>query len=44
MKKLNRIAIAIALLSATIVIGWASPSSAEGTTQISGLGLPAVIR
>ncbi|MDH3192905.1 MAG: DUF3224 domain-containing protein [Acidimicrobiia bacterium] len=37
---MTRIAVAATLLSATLVIGWASPSSADGATQVSGLGLP----
>ncbi len=38
---MRNIAVAVTLLSATIVIGWASPSSADGATQVFGLGLPA---
>ncbi len=41
MKNLIRIAVTLALLSATIVFGWVSPASAEGATQLSGVGLPA---
>ena len=41
MRTMRTIAVAVTLLSATIVIGWASPSSADGATQVSGLGMPA---
>ncbi len=40
MRKMKHITTIVALLSATIVFGWASPSGADGATQVSGLGLP----
>lgn len=40
MRRLARISAVVALLAATVLVGWVSPTSADGATQVSGLGLP----